>query len=112
MVTFRKLKDGSWGLHGERGDALVPGAQVDVRRADGAVRRMTVGAVLASYSDGGTVATIGEPPRGSRKGGNGKASKAPTETTAKPKGKGYICFECGERAYPAVGYCPVSGEGH
>lgn len=115
MVTFSKLKDGSWGLRGERGDVLTPGAQVDVVKRDGTRRRITIGRVVATYSDTGcTYATIGADGEAPAK-APAKAPKGDTATAAARRmgrRSRYECTECGEHVYPASGYCPVSGVGH
>lgn len=45
MVTYSKLRDGTWGLRGPVGE-LVAGATVTVSRRDGTTRTETVGRVL------------------------------------------------------------------
>lgn len=114
MVTFCKLKDGSWGLRGERGDVLTPGAQVDTVKKDGTRRRITVGRVIATYSDTGwTYATIGADGEAPAKAP--KAAKAPSEATKaakrlRHKGR-YECEECGEYVNPGT-ECWETGARH
>lgn len=56
-ATFLKLRDGSWGL---RGKNLVEGTWVTVTRKDGAQKKIPVGQVVWTNSDGTNVARIKE----------------------------------------------------
>ena len=59
MVTFSKLKDGSWGLRGPVSE-IVSGVVVTTVRKDGKTAPQTVGKVI--WTDGAfALATIGAP---------------------------------------------------
>ena len=91
MITYSKLRDGSWGL---RGAGLVAGASVVVTKKSGETKAVLVGRVLWTSPDGATsLATVagngGSPPRGATGGWPGSRGQfAPG---------GRTCSYCGSR---------------
>lgn len=57
QVTYKKLQDGTWGLHGPIG-LLVEGQTIQVATKGGKEKPATVGKVLASFEDGNAIADI------------------------------------------------------
>jgi hypothetical protein len=84
-ITFKKLRDGSWGLIGPN---LTEGSTVRVAKRDGTAETKTVGAIVWRGEDGTTIARVA-----------GGGESAPRAQTSRPRGRGgrYECDECGDR---------------
>lgn len=95
MVSYTKLKDGSWGV---RGMNLSPHTQVEVTKKDGSTRTETVGRVIWTGADGTTLATIISTHAGSA--GNGyhakKGRRCKTDGNCSSFGNGRSCggYDC------------------
>lgn len=59
-ATFKKLRNGDWGIQGH---GLRAGQQVTVTKKSGATTRVTVGRVLFTGKDGYSIATIAPKPK-------------------------------------------------
>lgn len=110
-ITYRQLKDSTWGIAVEGGTVGV-GATVTVTKKSGETKQETVAKVLwqgttQSGQPGCLCAIVptprafagGEPRRGARAGATYE------------RGVGYVCDECGERATPGT-RCWETGARH
>jgi hypothetical protein len=84
MVTYTKLKDGSWGLRGPVSE--LQAGRVTVSKKDGTSKVEVVDSILVTFEDGNGLAKIGR---------SETSSSRPSNSHGHGHGKRTRCRECG-----------------